>query len=87
MNDAENVGSATNTKKAKKEIVESQFIVKTEGYQETFRNQADAKNQYDLLKKRSVKNQDSIKLELTEIDSNGKKKTLENVTIGEDFFK
>ena len=66
--------------------MEAQFIVKTKGYQETFGNLPDAKKQYDLLKKRSIKSQESIKLELSEVDNNGNKKILENVSVGEDFF-
>ena len=66
--------------------MEKQFVVKTRGYQETFGNLPDAKRQYDVLKKRSVKSQESIKLELSETDEGGNKKVLENVSIGEDFF-
>lgn len=66
--------------------MEKQFIVKTRGYQETFGNQSDAKKQYDLLKKRSVKSQESTKLELTETDTEGNKKVLESVSISEEFF-
>lgn len=64
-----------------------QYVVKTKGYQETYGNLEDAKRQYDVLKKRSVKSQESIKLELSEVDSKGNKKILENVSIGEEFFK
>ncbi|MEO8769014.1 MAG: hypothetical protein ABI402_02985 [Ferruginibacter sp.] len=62
------------------------FTVKTKGYQETFGDINSAKAQYDLLKKRSVKSQESIKLELYSFNEHGIKKDIENVSIGEGFF-
>ena len=79
--------SATSRKKAQKEAtVEAQFVVKTKGYNETFRTESDAQKQYDFLKKRSVKSQEPIKIELCRKDENGNSKVLENVSIGGDFF-
>ena len=87
MSETQNVG-ATTKKTAKAAVVsDSKFIVKTAGYQETFGNQEDAKKQYDFLKKRTVKNEESIKIELIETGSHGKKTILESVSIGEDFYK
>lgn len=88
MSEENNVATKATKKKTEKvTISEPKFVVKTTGYQETFGNQADAKKQYDLLKKRSVKSQETTKLELYELETTGNKKMLENVSIDEDFFK
>ena len=62
------------------------FIVKKSGYQETFASKDDAKKVYDDLKKTSVKNKESIKMELAEVDSAGSKKVVESVNINEGFY-
>ncbi len=87
MEHNENVGSVPTKKHtARIKCKEAQFKVVTRGYNETFGSLENAKKQYDFLKKRSVKNHEPIKLELSLIEDNGSKKILENVNIGEDFF-
>lgn len=77
MSKTQNVGTTNQDKK---------YVVNATGYKETFASLEEAKKQYDILKKRTIKSQESTKLELTEVDANGKKKVLENVSIGEDFY-
>ena len=64
----------------------TQFVVKTKGYQETFNTKGDAEKQYDILRKRSIKKDENIKVELSEVDSkNGKKKVIKSLSLSEDF--
>lgn len=86
MKKQKQTGIAASENNSNEAMTEKQYVVKTKGYSETFRTETDAKQQYDFLKKRSVKNQESIKIELTEKDQSGNLKTLENVTIGDEFF-
>jgi hypothetical protein len=87
MEQNENVASvATKKNTVRIKCKEAQFRVFTKGYNETFGSLENAKKQYDFLKKRSVKNHEPIKLELSVIEDNGSKKILETVNIGEDFY-
>ncbi|MFC4230962.1 hypothetical protein ACFOW1_03610 [Parasediminibacterium paludis] len=63
----------------------AQFVVKTKGYQETFASKSDAEKQYDILRKRSIKKDENIRVELAELDSSGKKKTLKSLNLTENF--
>lgn len=63
----------------------TQFVVKTKGYQETFVSKADAEKQYDILRKRSIKKDENIRVELAELDHSGRKKTLKSLNLSESF--
>jgi len=64
---------------------EKQFVVKTKGYQETFSTQSEAEKQYDILRRRSIKKDETTRVELSELDGSGKKKTLKSLNLNESF--
>ena len=67
------------------EGVVTQFQVKAKGYQETFSSKSDAEKQYDILRKRSIKKDENAKLELSEVDSTGQKRTIKSLNLTEAF--
>jgi hypothetical protein len=74
-----------NKAEKKKENVSS-FLVKTKGYKETFGTLDRAKNQFEILKKRAIKNQNKVKIELFEKVKEGLI-LVDEVSISEDFFE
>ena len=62
------------------------FLVKTKGYEETFNSLDDARNQFDILKKRGIKSRQTFKVELLGKEG-GETKTLEKVRIRETFYE
>jgi len=63
----------------------SSFLVKTKGYKETFNTLEKARNQFEILKKRFIKNKSRVKIELFE--RVGKELTLvDEVLITEAFY-
>ena len=62
------------------------YEVAASGYNEKFTSYDAAKKEYDVIKKRSIKNKEAVKVTLVEINDNGKKTTLDSVNISEDFF-
>lgn len=72
-------------KVAKKENKTSSFLVKTKGYRETFGTLDRAKNQFEILKKRAIKNQNKVKIELFE-KQNKDLILIDEVSISEEFY-
>lgn len=85
----ENSVSGIETKSRKKAVQpkeESRFIVKTnKGYVESFDNLSNARSQYDILKKKAMKQKESIKMEIVEQSSKGKK-VIDQVNVTEKFY-
>jgi hypothetical protein len=63
-----------------------QYEVKTRGYRETFNSREEAEKQYDILRKRSIKKDEAVKVELSEVDpATSKKKAIKNLSLNENF--
>lgn len=80
----------TENKKVRKEQKKneaSRFLVKTRGYRETFNTLDKAKNQFEILKKRSIKNKRKVKIELFEKEHNNNLILVDEVSITVDFFE
>lgn len=77
----ENLGNAT-TKSINQQ---KRFVVKTKGYNETFDSASKAKDQFDILKKRAIKAQEPIKIQIYEKDKSVLKE-IDSVSITEDFY-
>jgi len=75
----------TTKKTRKSEAVKTSYLVKTKGYKETFTSLDQARNQLEILKKRAVKNQNSIKIQIFE-RTKGNLELIDEVQISEDFF-
>jgi hypothetical protein len=68
------------------ESKEPQYEVKTRGYRETFNSREEAEKQYDILRKRSIKKDESVKVELSEVDPATSRKTpIKNLSLNENF--
>ncbi|MFW5804032.1 MAG: hypothetical protein ACOCWG_02255 [bacterium] len=61
------------------------YLVKTKGYKETFDSVEKARNQFEILKKRAIKNKEKIKVELFERE-NGHLNLIDEVSINEAFY-
>ena len=62
------------------------FQVQTRGYSETFSNLDLAKKQFEILKKRAIKNQEKVKIQIFE-NKSGQKKEVDHVVITEQFYQ
>lgn len=76
---------ATPKKTRKVEKVKTNYLVKTKGYKETFSSLDQARNQLEILKKRSIRNQNSIKIQIFE-KSKGNLELIDEVQISDGFF-
>jgi hypothetical protein len=98
MEENKNVPSvvATTTTPAKKRVVKNSNVgnlytsyeVKSKGYKETFSNIEDANAQYDILKKRAVKNKESVDIKiLANRQDDEKQHIVRNMKIDSSFFE
>jgi hypothetical protein len=71
--------------RAKKEVP-ANYLVKTKGYKETFPTIERARNQYEILKKRAIKNQEKVKIELFEQKKGSNPELVDIVNIDESFY-
>ncbi len=63
-----------------------QFEVKTKGYKETFNSREEAEKQYDILRKRSIRKDENVRVELSEVDpATSRKKVIKNLSLSENF--
>ena len=62
------------------------FLVKTKGYKETFNTLEKAQNQFDILRKRAVKNQTPVKIQIFEIAKGKSPELVDEVNISENFY-
>lgn len=78
----------TKKKPALKKAVERvSFLVKTKGYKETFNTLEKAQNQFDILRKRAVKNQTPIKIQIFEIVKGQTPEIVDEVNINESYYE
>ena len=81
-----NAEKAEKKKRVSKPEPQIRFVVKTKGYNETFESIDKARNQYDLLRKRAVKNKQEVKIQLFSKEKNSLE-LIDEVKISEDFFE
>jgi hypothetical protein len=62
------------------------YEVKSKGYSETFETKDAAFNQAEILKKRGIKNSDTVNVKILAQAGNEKPKVIHNIKIDEDFF-
>lgn len=62
------------------------FQVKAKGYKETFKDYSTAKKKFDILKKRGIKNKESVSVQLIE-DPHGSSVIIDEVKIDPDFYQ
>ncbi len=62
------------------------FLVKTKGYKETFDSIEKARNQFDILRKRAIKNQTSVKIQIFEITKGKSPELVDEVNISESYY-
>ena len=81
------VNKAAKPKAAQVSGIEETYVVASRGYKETFTSREAAKQQFETLKKRSIKNKQTAKISLSSkhID-NEKDVVLEELKIDKDFF-
>lgn len=70
----------------KVENEKSSYLVKTKGYKETFNSLEQARNQFEILKKRAVKNQANIAIQIFE-RKKGNQELIDEVQITESFYE
>ena len=63
----------------------TRYLVKTKGYKETFDSLDKARNQFEILKKRAIKNHNEIRIELFEKTETGSN-LIDEIRITEDFY-
>lgn len=68
-----------------KKVASVRFVVSSKGYNETFDSVEKARGQYDILKKRAIKNKESVKIQIHEKNENNKK-VIDEVSISEDYY-
>lgn len=96
MNDEQNVPEKIEGTSRKKKAVAkdatvgglyTSFEVKSKGYQETFSTMEAAKKQADILKKRAIKNQDSVNIKIVANKQDDEKAhILTTIKIDESFY-
>jgi hypothetical protein len=65
---------------------EKRFVVKTnKGYTESFDSLTDARGQYDILKKKAMKQKEPIKMEIVEHSAKGQK-TIDQVNVTAKYY-
>lgn len=96
MEKNEDVASIATTPTKKKKVVKSSAVgntytsyeVKSKGYKETFSNIEDANGQYDILKKRAVKNKESVDIKiLANKQDDDNQHIIRNIKIDSSFFE
>lgn len=96
MEKNENVEANSTIATTKKRAAKSQTIgntytsyeVKSKGYKETFSTIEDANGQYDILKKRAVKNKESVDIKiLANKQDDDKQHIIRNIKIDDTFFE
>lgn len=80
---------AKRSKKEKEQLEEGHplFRVDSKDYSETFESKSEAIKQANYLKKRAVKEQESVKVTVTEVLHNKDVKVIHSLKIGESFYK
>jgi hypothetical protein len=61
------------------------YIVKSKGYRESFSSLENARKQLEILKKRAIKNQEKVKIEIFS-KANGIETLVDEVKIDEGFY-
>jgi hypothetical protein len=70
---------------AKSKADSVRFLVSTKGYNETFDTLEKARGQFDILRKRAIKNNEPIKVQVFEKVKNDKR-IVDEVNITEDYY-
>ena len=78
---------STKKRTAKKAVERVSFLVKTKGYKETFDSIEKARNQFDILRKRAIKNQASVKIQVFEIAKGKSPELVDEVSISENYYE
>lgn len=71
-----------NVEQAKK----TRYLVETKGYKETFETYEKSKVQFDILKKRAIKQQQKITIKIYEKEENHKK-LIDELNVTESYFE
>ena len=74
----------TATKKAAEKL---SFLVKTKGYKETFDSIEKARSQFDILRKRAIKNQTPVKIQIFEKAKGKSPELVDEVNISESYYE
>lgn len=76
----------TKKKSVKRVNEETSYLVKTKGYKETFNSLEQSRNQFDILKKRAIKNKADIKIQIF-VRKENKLDLLDEVVINSVFYE
>ncbi|HAF30560.1 MAG TPA: hypothetical protein DCG75_16070 [Bacteroidales bacterium] len=70
-----------------KKVERVSFLVKTKGYKETFNTIDKAQAQFDILRKRAIKNQTPVKIQIYEITKGKPQELVDEVNISESYYE
>lgn len=74
----------TSTPKNEERVI---YLVKTKGYKETFNTIEKAQNQFDILRKRAIKNQSPVKIQIFEKTKGKPDELVDEVNITDSYYE
>jgi hypothetical protein len=84
MEEKVEIKKKSSTKKAEERV---SFLVTTKGYKETFDSIEKARNQFDILRKRAIKNQTPVKIQIFEKVKGKPTEPIDEVLISKNYYE